>query len=313
MSQFLTRSRIRSVATTAAVALTLTLAAAAGCDSRQPPKLPSVAEKLRESNVYGQPKIRIGVSTTEPLMGELSGGAHVGFDIEIARYLAAQLGFEGDQRIEWVSLATEDRIPALQGGTVDMVVSSFSMTEQRETQVTFAGPYFVTTQETMIPVRLRDRVRTIEDLQNKEIRVCTSGGSTTQAELRNHQIQASVVKDVGDCVQGIMEGRYDAVSSDETILAGFLSQHPKDLLIVDMPFGTSELLGVGVPIGDPALRDLVAFFLNKSYLQGRQGLSSPWLTAYHRTLGPWLKVPKSQPQPLDVPELVDFDDKAPRR
>ncbi|MFG1950668.1 transporter substrate-binding domain-containing protein [Micromonospora sp. NPDC048830] len=312
MNQILTRFRVRSVATTVAVALTLTLAAAAGCESRQP-KLPSVAEKLRESNVYGQPKIRIGVSTTEPLMGELASGAHVGFDVEIARYLAAQLGFEGDQRIEWVSLATEERVPALQGGTVDMVVSSFSITEEREKQIGFAGPYFVTTQETMIPVRLRDKIRTIEDLQNPATRVCTSGGSTTQAELRNHQIKAFVVKDVGDCVQGILERRYDAVSSDETILAGFLSQHPKELAIVDMPFGTSELLGVGVPIGDPALRDLVAFFLNKSYLQGRKGLSSPWLTAYHRTLGPWLKTPKTQPQPLRVPELVDFDDKAPPR
>ena len=79
-----------------------------------------------------------------------------------------------------------------------------------------------------------------------------------------------------------------------------------------MPFGTSELLGIGVPIGDPALRDLVAFVLQKSYLAGRDGDASPWLTAYNRTLGPWLKAEKRQPQPLNVPELVDFDDKAPQ-
>ncbi|MFI1192707.1 transporter substrate-binding domain-containing protein [Micromonospora sp. NPDC020750] len=312
MKMFLTRSRVRSVATTLAVSLTLTLAAAAGCDSRQEPQIPSVKETLSKTHIYGQPTLKIGVSTTGPLMGELHGGTYSGFDVEIARYIAAQLGYEGDKRIEWVPVATEDRIPALQGGAVDLVVSTFSMTEEREKLVSFAGPYLVTTQEAMVPTRLKDSIHTIEDLRDPRYKVCTSGGSTTEAELGRHQIRVFVVKEVGDCIDGILEGRYDAVSSDETILAGFLSKHPKDFTIIDMPFGTSEQIGVGVPISDPALRDLVAFFLDKSYQQGRKGLSSPWLTAYHQTLGPWLRAPKVQPPPLKVPELVDFDDKAPR-
>ncbi|MFC8846454.1 MULTISPECIES: transporter substrate-binding domain-containing protein [unclassified Micromonospora] len=309
MNQFLTRSRVRSVATTLAVALTLMLAAAAGCDSRQEPPIPSVNDKLRQTHIYGQPTLKIGVSTSGPLMGELRDGIHAGFDVEIARYVAAQLGYAGDHRIEWVPVSTEDRIPALQGGSVDLVVSTFSMTEERAKLISFAGPYLVTTQEAMVPNRLRDSIRTIEDLRDPRYKVCTSGGSTTEAELGRHQIRVFVVKEVGDCVEGILQGRYDAVSSDETILAGFLSRHPKDFTIVDMPFGTSEQIGVGVPISDPALRDLVAFFLDRSYQQGRKGLTSPWLTAYHRTLGPWLRQPKTQPPTLNVPELVDFDDK----
>ncbi|WBB66005.1 transporter substrate-binding domain-containing protein [Micromonospora sp. WMMD812] len=307
------RIRLRSVATTLAVALTLALAAAAGCDSRQEPDLPSVQEKLRETHIYGQSKLRIGVAINEPMMGELRNGVHVGFDVEIARYIAASLGYEGDQRLEFVPVSTEDRIPALQGGAVDLVVSSFSITEERKKLVSFAGPYFVTTQEVMVPIRLKDKVRTIEDLRDPAYKICTSGGSTTEAELEKHQVRALVVKDVGDCVDGIRAGRYDAVSSDEAILAGFLSRFPTEFEIVDMPFGTSELLGVGVPIGDPALRDLVAFFLDKSYQQGRDGQASPWQTAYNRTLGPWLPAEKRQPQPLEVPKLVDFDDRAPRR
>lgn len=213
------------------------------------------------------------MATNEPLMGELRNGAHTGFDVEIARYIAASLGYEGDQRLRFVSISTEDRIPT----------------------------------------RLKDRIRTIENLRDPKYKICTSGSSTTEAELEKHQIKALVVKDVGDCVEGIRAGRYDAVSSDEAILAGFLATFPTEFEIVDMPFGTSELLGIGVPIGDPALRDLVAFFLQKSYQQGRDGQTSPWLTAYGRTLGPWLRAEKRQPQPLDVPKLVDFDDKAPRR
>ncbi|GAB3855947.1 hypothetical protein GCM10029963_51500 [Micromonospora andamanensis] len=212
-----------------------------------------------------------------------------------------------------MNVSTEDRIPALQGGVVDLVVSSFSITEDRKKQVSFAGPYFVTTQEVLVPNRHRAAIRTIEDLRNPEYKICTSGGSTTEAELEKHQVSTLVVKDVWDCVKGIRAGKYDAVSSDETILAGFVARHPTEFEIVDMPFGTSELLGVGVPIGDPALRDLVAYFLDKSYQQGRNGEASPWQTAYNRTLGPWLRAEKRQPQPLDVPKLVDFDDKAPQR
>ena len=103
------RSRLRAIASTLAVALTLTLAAAAGCDSRKEPDLPSVQEKLRESHIYGQAKLRIGVATNEPLMGELRNGQHVGFDVEIGRYVANSLGYEGDQRLEFVSVSTEDR------------------------------------------------------------------------------------------------------------------------------------------------------------------------------------------------------------
>ncbi|MEV0327542.1 glutamate-binding protein [Micromonospora echinospora] len=306
------RQQLRAIATALAVTLTLSLAAVAGCDSRQEPEFPSVQEKLRETQVHGQPKLRIGVAILDPLLDEEK-NAFVNFEAEIARYVAASLGYEGDRRIDLVPLATEDRIPALQSGEVDLVVSSFSMTKERESQVLFAGPYFVTTQEVLIPIRLKDRVRTIEDLRDPKLRVCASGGSTSEAELEEHGIRPRVVKNVSDCVRGIREGRYDLVSSDEAILAGFRSQFPTEFQIVDMPFGTSERIGVGVPIGDPALRDLVAYFLDKSYQQGRRDGSSPWLTAYHKTLGPWLKADLPQPQPLNVPDLVDFDDKAPTR
>ena len=313
MNETSSPTRFRSIAAAVAVTLSLTLAAGAGCDSQRKPQLSSVQEKLKASHIYGQTKLKVGVATSEPLMGTLNNGVYAGFDIEIARYIATSLGYAGDERIDFVQLATEDRVPALQGGRVDIVVSGFSITEERRKLVSFAGPYFVTTQEVLVPSRLKDKIRTIEDLRNPAYRVCTSGGSTSESELEKHQIRALVVKNVVDCVRGIREGRYDTVSSDETILAGFRSEYPKEFEIVDMPFGTSESLGIGVPITDPALRDLVAYFLNKSYLMGRDGKNSPWLTAYNKTLGPWLEANRPQPPPLDVPELVDFDDKAPGR
>lgn len=303
---------VRAVATVLAVTLTLALAAVAGCESQQDPQLPSVQERMRDAGIDGKEKLRIGVAAHEPLMGMHENGTYSGFDIEIARYIAESLGFAGDQRLEFVPLATEDRIPALQGGRVDLVVASFSMTEERERLVNFAGPYLVTTQEAMIPVRLKDKIRTMEDLQDPAYRVCASGGSTTEAGLKQRGIRALVVKTTTECLEGMREQRYDAMSSDETILAGFLSRYPTEFAIIDLPFGTSEQLGVGVSITNDALRDLVAYFLNKSYQAQQRGETSPWLTAYNKTLGPWMGEDQ-QPPPLLVPDLVDFDDKAPQR
>lgn len=304
--------RVRSIATILAVALTLALAAVAGCESQEEPRLPSVRELLQKSHIHGQPKLRIGVATREPLMGMRENGVYSGFDVEIARYIAGSLGYSGDQQLEFVPLATEDRIPWLQGGRVDLVVSSFSMTKEREQLVSFAGPYFVTTQEVMVPTRMKDKIRTLEDLQNPAYRICTSGGSTTEAQLVQRGVKAHVVKTVQACLEGMQQNKYDGMSSDETILAGFKSLYQTEFEIVDMPFGTSEQLGVGVPISDPALRDLVAYFLDKSYQADRRDKSSPWRTAYNKTLGPWLGE-RPQPPPLRVPQLVDFDDKAPQR
>ncbi|MGW4465110.1 transporter substrate-binding domain-containing protein [Micromonospora sp. NPDC004704] len=301
----------RSLATSVAVLLTLALAAAAGCQSQQDPKLESVQEKLKQTHIYQQGKLRVGVAGTEPLMGEVENGVYKGFDIEIARYIASSLGYSAED-IEFKAVETENRIPRLQGGDVDLVVSSFSITEEREKLVSFAGPYFVTTQEVLIPVAMKGKIQTIEDLRNPAYRVCTSGGSTSEEELERHKVSPLVVMTTNDCVTGIRAGRYDAMSSDETILAGFMSRYPKEFEIVGMPFGTSERLGIGVPITDPALRDLVAYFLQKSYLAGRNGGSSPWRTAYNRTLGPWLGADRNQPAPEKVPDLIDFDERSPR-
>jgi len=57
-----------------------------------------VQQKIRESHIYRQATLRIGVATKEPLMGDLRNGQHVGFDVEIGRYIARSLGYEGDQR-----------------------------------------------------------------------------------------------------------------------------------------------------------------------------------------------------------------------
>lgn len=311
MTDTTARPRLRPLLTAVAVTLTLTLAATAACgpEKEQGPK--TVDELFKQTDVYGKPKIKIGVAEDQPLMGYIVNGKREGFDIEIARYLAESLGFMGDSRIEWVPLQTEDREIALVSGKVHLVVASYSMTGPRDEQIDFAGPYFATKQELLIRTEDRDSIRSLNDLARTGQEVCVVGGSTGEQELAGRNLKLYPAGTNRECLERLLDGDSHGFSTDETILAGFRSEHPQNLLIVDVPIGANERLGVGVSEQDPELRDLVSYFLRKSYDQGEDTGTSPWLKAYRNTLGPWMGAQLSQP-PVDAPDLVDYDEKAPQ-
>ncbi|GAB4051946.1 transporter substrate-binding domain-containing protein [Catellatospora paridis] len=308
MTETSARPRWRPLLTATAVTLTMLLAGAAACGPEgTAPK--TVDDLFKKTDVYGQPKIKVGVAEDQPLMGQIVNGRFEGFDIEIARYLAESLGFKGDSRIEWVPLQTEDRENALVSGQVHLVVASYSMTPDREKEIDFAGPYFATKQELLIRTVDRDKIRNLNDLAQPGRETCVVGGSTGERQFTDRALKVYPAATNRECLERLLSGKSHAYSTDETILAGYLSEHPKDLFIVDVPIGANERLGVGVSKQDPELRDLVAFFLRKSYDNGRSTGTSAWLAAYRRTLGPWLGDDTTQP-PIDAPDLVDYDEKA---
>jgi glutamate transport system substrate-binding protein len=311
MTESTVRPRLRPLLTAVAMTLTMTLAAAAACGPENSEKNRTVDQLFQKTDVYGKPKIKIGVAEDQPLMGKIVNGRFEGFDIEIARYLAESLGFKGDSRVEWVPLQTEDRENALVSGRVHLVVASYSITAEREKEVDFAGPYFATKQELLIRVTDRATIRNLADLAQPGRETCVVGGSTGERQFTDRGIRVYPAATNRECLDRLLAGRSHAFSTDETILAGYLSEHPKDLYVVDVPIGANERLGVGVSKQDPELRDLVAFFLRKSYETGQATGTSPWLAAYRRTLGPWLGEDVTQP-PIDAPDLVDYDEKAPR-
>ncbi|MFV2106460.1 transporter substrate-binding domain-containing protein [Micromonospora sp. LOL_015] len=299
--------RTRQMMTTIAVASTLVLVALVACEDNQPPDRPTVRDLREASTISERTELHIGVNVDIPLMSYRRNNAYHGFDIEIARYIADSLGF-GDQSIRWVPLDTEDRIEKLRSGEVDIVVASFSITEEREKRVGFAGPYLITTPEVLVATEYINEITTITDLNSAEYTVCVAGGSTTEAMLRERGIPHQQADNPAACRDGILAGDFQAMVSDETILAGLRSENPDELAIVDMPFGVEEELGIGVPVEDENLRDLVSYFLDKSYQRDQRDEANAWETAYNNHLGQWLGE-ASQPRPDGAPDLVDHDDK----
>ncbi len=128
------RARARAAAV---VALALGVSTAA-CSAGGPP------------SIVGKQTLRIGVKADQPGLGlRLAGGRFVGFDVDVARYVAAKLGV-GPDHITFVPVTSATRETALQNGLVDMVVATYSITAERETKVTFGGPYYVAHQDPMV-------------------------------------------------------------------------------------------------------------------------------------------------------------------
>src|SRR5690349_1006329 len=96
-------------------------------------------------------KVVIGVKEDQPGLGykDPTTGKYSGFDIEIARLIAANLGFAED-KIEYVAVPSANRETAISSGQVDYYVGTYSITDARKQQISFAGPYYIAGQDLLV-------------------------------------------------------------------------------------------------------------------------------------------------------------------
>src|SRR5262249_26846506 len=94
----------------------------------------------------------VGVKADQPGLSRLvdpERQVYEGFDVDLARYIAADLGFKPSQ-VQFTTVQTASRELVLQNRTVDLVVASYSMTPERAHEVTFAGPYYLAGQDFLV-------------------------------------------------------------------------------------------------------------------------------------------------------------------
>ena len=220
----------RALAALAAVACTMSLAA---CDADE------------------SGKIRIGIKFDQPGLGFKKSGTYVGFDVDVAKYVAKKLGYSEDE-IVWKEAPSKQREAMLQNGDVDMILATYSITDERKNAVSFAGPYFVAGQDLL--VRKDDHsINGPEDLNGK--RLCSVTGSTSAATVKEKfasEVQLMEQPGYAECATALFSGIVDAVTTDDIILAGLASASRGKLRVVGKPF-TQEYYGVGIKKGDTAL------------------------------------------------------------
>lgn len=223
-------------------------------------------------------KVTIGIKFDQPGLGLKVGENYEGFDVEVAKYVAKELGYTD---IEFKESPSAQRETLLQSDQVKMIFATYSITDDRKQKVAFAGPYFIAGQDLLVSASNSD-ITGPETLNGKKL--CSVVGSTSAKKIQDqfaNQVQLQEYDTYSKCVEALASGRIDAVTTDNVILAGFAaqSQYAGKLKVVGKTFST-ERYGVGIKQGDTELCTKINTALEKMVSDGS------WQKALDATVGP---------------------------
>jgi len=224
-------------------------------------------------------KITVGVKYDQPGLGFKGATDDIpkGFDVEIAKLLVADLGIDpaDTSATTWEETISDNREPFLQEGRVDLVLASYSITDERRQVVGQAGPYFITGQQVLVPED--SDVEGIDDLVGEE--VCSVTGSTSIDRINEAGAKGVGFDSYSECVQKVLDGTVSAMSTDGSILAGFAAENEGQLKVVGEEF-SEERIGVGYSQDYPEMCEWINGVLEEAFEDGS------WEAAFEDTLGP---------------------------
>lgn len=222
-------------------------------------------------------KIVVGVKYDQPGLGFKDAASDVpeGFDVEIAKLLVASLGIDPESdNVTWEETISDNREPYLESGRVDLVLASYSITDERRQIVGQTGPYMVTGQQILVPSD--SDVESIEDLAGEE--VCSARGSTSLANVEAAGAVGVPQDNYSQCAEDVVNGTVPAMSTDGSILLGLAAQYDGDLKVVGDEF-SEERIGVGYSKERPEMCEWINGVLEESFENG------DWEQAFESTLG----------------------------
>ncbi|MGW1257604.1 glutamate ABC transporter substrate-binding protein [Streptomyces sp. NPDC002513] len=257
---------------TAATAAVLALATAAtACGSGD--------KKDGGSSSAGGKTIKIGIKFDQPGIGQKTPQGYSGFDVDVATYIAQQLGYNAD-KIEWRESKSADRETMLQRGDVDFIAASYSITPERQQKVDFAGPYLLAHQDVLL--RADDnKIKAPSDLNSRKL--CSVTGSTSAQNVKDKLAPKADLQQYptySACLTGLQNGAIDALTTDDSILAGYASQAAfKGKFKLGGFKMTNENYGIGVKKGSD-LKAKINTALEKMVSDGS------WQKAVDKNFGP---------------------------
>ena len=236
-------------------------------------------------------KLTIGIKFDQPGLGlKNPDGSFSGFDVEVAKYVAKQLGVQ-ESGITFVETKSAEREDKIAKGEVDYIAATYSITDTRKKKVNFAGPYFVAHQDLLVKADATGI--TGPNAMNGKI-LCSVTGSTPAQKVKDKHAKDVALQEFGtysECVASLKSGTIDAVTTDDVILAGFAAQDPGQFKLVGKGF-SDEKYGIGLKLGDSEGTDAINAAIKKMISEGA------WKAALEKTVGPsGYKVP----QPPSIP------------
>jgi ABC-type amino acid transport substrate-binding protein len=270
-----------------AVVVGLVAAACGGGDEESPGGQASqFAANTTLGKIQQKGEIVIGVKFDVPPFGfkNPQSGKVEGFDVDLGTHIADALGVEP----KFVEAISDNRIPFLQDGTVDVILSTMTITTDRDAEIDFSIPYYIAHGRILVP---KDSdIQGVEDLAGKT--VCTALGSTYEENLKTSAPEAELklVDAYSECLALVQTDAVDAVSTDDVILTGMIIQDP-DLQLVGDDI-TVEPYGAGIKQGDAQLKDFVDDVIADVKADGR------WVEMFDKWIGQYTG------QEAEVPTLT---------
>ena len=215
--------------------------AAKGADAALP-KLPA--------NILNRKRFIVGVKCDAPPFGYINvQGKNAGFDVEIAKWFS-RFAFGRENRVSFICAPTPAREPLLTTDRVDLVISTFTYTADRDTRIDFSRAYYKATGRLL--VKNDGPVQSLNDIRGRK--VATTSGSIYDRWMRRCFPQAEVI--VADSFTNALlafnQGRADALMWDDTVLVGVAAADRSAKLTEDtflaLPYG------IGIKQGNTALK-----------------------------------------------------------
>ena len=265
---------------------------------------PTFAAGSTMASLQSKGKIVVGVKFDQPGLGQKNPLTNKveGFDVEIAKQIA--LGIFGgnpndiESKIEFKESITANRETFIENATVDVVIATYTINDARKQRIDFAGPYYVAGQDIMVKAN-DTSIKGVADLNGKKtcsVRNSTpalniKGGPNGVPPARAPQADLTEFDTYSDCVQAMRDGRVQSVTTDNSILLGFVNSAPTEFKIVGNKF-TDEPYGIGLKRGDDAFRTFINDRLEVIYGNGE------WVKLFVATLGK-LGIPTPTPPPVN--------------
>jgi ABC-type amino acid transport substrate-binding protein len=269
-----------------------------GNDTAQTETTASEPEKFEAGTTLGdiqaKGEITIGVKFDVPPFGfkNTGSGDVEGFDVDLGKAIAEKLGVEP----KFIEAISDNRIPFLQDGTADVILSTMTITAERDQEIDFSEPYFVARGRILVPKG--SDIAGVDDLAGKK--VCTALGSTYEETLKKHAPKADLrlVDSYSECLELVQNKAVDAVSTDDVILTGMIIQDDT-LELVKGEELTTEPYGAGIKDGDAELKKLVDEVIDEWKQDGG------WAETYEKWVGQYTGE-EQEPPTMTLDEALEL-------
>lgn len=188
-----------------------------------------------------------------------------GFDVDVAHAIANAI-FGDPNAIEYKVINYAQRIPSILDGSVDIVAHTMTINCARWQQIAFSTEYYHAGQTVLVGAD--SEATGIESFEGNGQKVCVAKGSTNLEELVNKYptVERVEVDDLTDCLVLFQQSAVDAITGDNTVMAGFEAQDPFAQQVGDK--FTDEPYGLGINRDHPEFVQFVNLVLEQMRADG---------------------------------------------